>query len=57
LFVWSTKCTTTKNVVKKNNQGAMKAKKDNGKLVMHEGSPSHIFLTFEVELKKHQKKL
>ncbi len=40
----------SKNVVKKGSQGVMKAKKDNGKSIMHEGSPSRIFLTFEVEL-------
>jgi hypothetical protein len=35
----------------------MKAKKDKGELVMHEGSPSHIYLTFGVELEKPQNKL
>jgi hypothetical protein len=37
-------------IIKRNNQGAMKAMRDKGRSIMNEGNPSQIDLTFKVEL-------
>jgi len=47
----------TNNVPKRNNQGAMRALRDKGKLVMNEKNSFKINLTSKVELEKNHDKI